>query len=269
MGDERRRHQRYAVTMPAQVWAGNEWREAVLQDVSTGGTFIQTSEPPASGECVWVRIWPPGDADTPVAAQVLVRWSMEADSPRAASGFGGQWVQIVSEDLDVLRTFLQDTLKAKGGFVAASTDPRTGRRRFVYRFPVEVPDVPHPPSASEAHDDEEERREMGAQRVLLPARFRTAHVEGRGTIPLVSETIVAVECDGPAPTRADRVIVETAIQGEREVYPLSLHGYVTRVRRPDADEGGPTRFYVAIHRVEEFGRKGLFHQFLDHLAHAA
>jgi hypothetical protein len=87
---ELREHVRLTHQMAAQYrdLEGNTW-EAASVDVSPGGAFFRTSNPPRPGSKIPLTLWPDLSTEEPVEALFEVRWTMDGGG-RASGGFGGK-----------------------------------------------------------------------------------------------------------------------------------------------------------------------------------
>ena len=263
--DDRRRHRRIPVSWAARVITARGERSGVIQDISAGGCFVQTPDPPRPGEQAQLLFHPLGEVHPPVAAVVVTAWTMDGQSPRAASGFGARWHCLGAVAIEPLRALLHDMLSIRRGLVQVQRNA-AGRRVFVFRFPPEGPatDVPQAREATTAPRSQADRNWVN-----IPARFEGRRTGGSGVLVRLSPRVIVVEVDDAemVPGRGERVAVHAALQEGDDLYPITFHGHVA-LRKPAATSRAP-RFWLRVLRVDEHGRDGLLERFLDHIDMAA
>lgn len=74
--EERRRHQRTPVSLPARIEKAGATIESIMRDVSIGGAFMSTTGQFAYGDSVIVHVHLPG-LDAEIAIPCTVRWMMK------------------------------------------------------------------------------------------------------------------------------------------------------------------------------------------------
>lgn len=104
MPAERRRHERKSVDLDAVFQApGGERQAARLTDLSLGGAFIQTDDPPAFGATIAVFVTFPGSTrETEIGC--TVRW-------RHGDGVGVQFGMLRARDTYALTEYLAKEAK--------------------------------------------------------------------------------------------------------------------------------------------------------------
>lgn len=264
--DDRRQHLRVEVEYEAALAWGDQSTPSVTQDMSAGGAYFRINHPPGPGTEITAHIVFQEDAP-PVTIQARVMWSMEGKSARTAGGCGVLWLEASCPELAPLRGLLLDTMQVHGGELTPGTDA-DGNRIYRYMFgeteSADVPEAPAPASGAGAtHQTGSGGKNRRAQ-VNIPVKFIGKKTRGSGVISVLGERRAVIETTGgELPAHSDRVEVRASIDSSGGVLPLVLHGQVTRTL-PETDDQ-PASFWLMLTRVDEKGRTGLFHQFLDFL----
>ena len=263
---ERRQHARIEVEFEAALAWADQSTPSVTQDISAGGAYFRVNHPPGPGTEILAHIVFQEDA-APVTIRAQVMWSMEGSSARTAGGCGVLWLEAYCPELKPMRGLLLDTMKVVGGELKPDINA-DGERIYRYVFgSTETASVPEaPPPASGAGASEQTGAGSGRRRanVNIPVKFIAKSGRGAGVISVLGERRAIIETSsGDLPKHSDRVEVRASIDSSGGVLPLVLHGQVTRTL-PETDDQ-PASFWMMLSRVDEKGRTGLFHQFLDFL----
>lgn len=264
--EELREHVRVAHQMVAEYRDGDgAVHEAVTIDVSTGGAFFRTACPPRPGARVPVSIWPDSRSETPVDALLEVRWSMDPGG-RSSGGFGGRWVAAASTDGTVMRTFLGSVLGIRTGLVQISKDDRSpSGSRYRYRFLVSAtrsaaPEAPMVDPTVEATGEDEP--------VYLAAGIHHADLAISGAVVGMTADHLRVRVTRGLPPSFRRAQVRLLLDSSGGMLPIVFHGSVLFVRpQPGVPDAG--EFVLKITKLDEYGRRGLYAQYLHYLSKAA
>lgn len=264
--EELREHVRVAHQMVAEYRdTDGTVHEAVTVDVSAGGAFFRTSCPPRPGMRLPITVWPDPRSETPVEALLEVRWTMDPGG-RSTGGFGGRWLAAASSDGALMRTFLGSVLGIKRGMVAVSRDEAspTGSR-FRYRFVTKAvaaaaPDAPMVEPQIESSD--------GDEPVYLAAGIHHGDVSVSGAVVGMTPDHLRVSVTRGLPPSFRRAQVRLLLDSSNGMLPIVFHGSVLFTR---PQPGNPTagEFVLKITKVDEYGRRGLYAQYLSYLANAA
>lgn len=266
--EELREHVRVSHQMVAQFRVGDEVRDAISVDVSSGGAFFRTTVPPRPGARQPITVWPVPGSDASVEMLFEVLWTMDGGS-RTNGGFGGRWLAAASPDATAMRALLKGILQVDGGIVQVVPDPREpAKRRYLYRFARGeaqegrgAPPEPPPP-------DTDARRGGTDQAVFLSATVRNERGSVAAAVIGVGRDALRVRVAEGLPRSFQRSEVHLLIDSSDGLLPIVFRGQVS-FTRPQPDSPGAGDFVLKITGVEEYGRKGLFQQFLSYLDKAA
>lgn len=194
--------------------------EAATVDVSAGGAFFRTHEPPPVGQTVVAEVAPLVGEESEVRVSAEVRWVL-ADAPGVLPGFGARWVLAESENPDALNLLVRDVLRSRSGAV----DSADGMHR--YRFvppPVqcrgfEPSRIVLPPAALQ--------KVRGASPVLLAASAELPSRMESGAVIALGRQALRMVVKRTPPTIGTKVWVHLLVDDDASLAPLVCAGRVT------------------------------------------
>lgn len=107
---KRRANKRYPIQYPTQVrcesWG--QFLQLYTQNISQGGIFLQTTEPPPIGTALQVQIELPSGQGLVLSAQIVhVVPANLAAAQGILPGFGAQFVNVTEEQIHALRSLVE------------------------------------------------------------------------------------------------------------------------------------------------------------------
>jgi hypothetical protein len=105
MGQESRRHERFAGTLTVKVEGDGTQRYGTIYEISAGGAFLEVSPLPVVGGMVRIVITE-GSARHAIGAEVRYRVSSEI-GPRGIEGVGVSWVDPSPEQVDLIARLVE------------------------------------------------------------------------------------------------------------------------------------------------------------------
>lgn len=103
--NEQRKHPREKVRIKSEVHSEDMITYSTSSDLSKGGIFITTPEPPLQGSEVLLSLHFPGEE--PVDIRGVVRWIRHEEADDQKTGMGVEFVEIVSTNSRTLRKYLK------------------------------------------------------------------------------------------------------------------------------------------------------------------
>lgn len=264
--EELREHTRTAHQMAAEYReVDGTHHEAVTVDVSVGGAFFRSARPPRPGAKLPISLWPDARSETPIEALGEVRWTMDPGG-RSSGGFGVRWLAAASTDAGTMRYYLQTVLGLSHGVVKVVPDAKSpSGKRYLYRFlkavgeaAPEAPGVESGPPMGAADD----------QSVFLSANVQHGSFSVAGSVVGLTRDHVRVRVARGMPASFQRAQVHLLLDSSAGMLPIIFHGSVS-FARPDAHRPDSGEFVLRITKMDEYGRKGLFAQYLSYLDKAA
>lgn len=169
-GAERRAAPRYSLVEPAEVEIAS-WNELVAlytKDISHGGMFVGTDEPPARDTQVAVRVRLPGEAGTLALEGVVVHvvTAAQAGAMGCAAGFGIQFTNLTRERRSALQRLVEHAkeVAAERSIAEPRVPPELGSTRTRAAPPPSTP-----PSARASRPS---RSELAARSEQLAAGLK-------------------------------------------------------------------------------------------------
>lgn len=275
-GSDRRSAARKDSDYHVTLMGNGEESAGHVQDLSSGGALIVVSVIPPRGTLVRIS-WSLIPDSLPLMIDAEVVWTMAGDGAANSSAIGVRWLRVDSPGPDALRVLLKETLEVSGGFAKMGEKGPDGTRIVHFEFPApaispsqndalppaEDDEVPAAPTPAGESTQEDSPANGSSAAVLLPTKYRTQGKARKGNIVTLAERRVVVETDGSLPSHSDRVELKVSLPSSEGILPLKLYGQVSRTR--EATPTRPASFWVLVTRVDEYGRGGLFRQYVEHL----
>lgn len=262
--EELREHTRTAHQMAAEYRdVDGAIQEAVTVDVSSGGAFFRSARPPRPGVKVPISLWPDPRSEASIEALAEVRWTMDPGG-RSSGGFGVRWVAAASSDGTVMRHFVEHVLRVTHGVVKVVRDPKSpSGKRYLYRFLKAVAAAPEAPCT-----DAPSVGPSDGEAVFLSATVRHGDVSVAGSVIGLTGDRLRVKVPRGMPASFQRAQVHLLLDSSTGMLPIVFDGSVS-FARPDGVHPDAGEFVLRITKMDEYGRKGLFAQYLSYLSKAA
>ncbi len=108
-GKQRRRFPRLETLVKLRFQAAGSFEPAISKDISSGGIFVQTLEPPAKGEEIWVNlVHPTTSQKLDLVGKVVRVVKRDPKNPEIVPGVGVSFENLSVEKKAVLDMFLKD-----------------------------------------------------------------------------------------------------------------------------------------------------------------
>jgi PilZ domain len=105
MGQESRRHERFAGTLTVKVEGDGTQRYGTIYEISQGGAFLEVSPLPIVGILIRIVI-NEGKVRHALGAEVRYRVSSEI-GPRGIEGVGVSWIGLDAEQVQLIQRLLE------------------------------------------------------------------------------------------------------------------------------------------------------------------